>query len=92
MSDGVVAFAISSLGEMNFDVEGADGQSRLGPSGIDLDSLAVAELTLRIEDRYGVKFAEEELEKLAAMTLSELGEEVDRRGRATVAVEEGATP
>jgi acyl carrier protein len=92
MSDGVVAFAISSLGEMNFDVEGADGESLLGPAGIDLDSLAVAELTLRIEDRYGVKFAEEELEKLASMTLSELGEEVDRRCRPPVAADEGAAP
>jgi acyl carrier protein len=91
MSDDVVAFAISSLREMNFDVEDADADSLLGPSGVDLDSLAVAELALRIEDRYGVKFAEEEMEHLAVMTLGEFATAVQRRTRPAAPVGEGAS-
>jgi acyl carrier protein len=91
MSDDVVAFAISSLREMNFDVDDAGADSLLGPSGIDLDSLAVAELALRIEDQYGVKFAEEEMEHLAIMTLGEFATSVDQRSQPAAPVGEGAS-
>jgi acyl carrier protein len=79
MSDDVIAFTVTSLAEMNFDVEDVDADTLLGPAGIDLDSLAVAELTLRIEERYGVKFGEDEMERLAIMTLGEFAAEVARQ-------------
>lgn len=90
MSDDVVAFAISSLRDMNFEVDDAGADSLLGPSGMDLDSLAVAELALRIEDRYGVKFGEDEMEHLAIMTLGEFAAEVDQRSGRPAPVGEGA--
>jgi acyl carrier protein len=79
MSDEVITFAVAALGEMNFDVEDVGSGTLLGPAGVDLDSLAVAELALRVEDRYGVKFGEEEMERLAVMTLGEFAAEVASR-------------
>ena len=64
-------FALASLREMNFDVEGLDDDSVLGPAGADLDSVALAELGIRVEDRFGVTFADDEAERLAALTIGE---------------------
>lgn len=79
MSADVVAFTIESLRQMNFDVDGADADTVFGPAGVDLDSLAVAELALRVEDAYGVKFGEEDMERLAIMTLGEFAADVSAR-------------
>jgi acyl carrier protein len=79
MSDEVVAFTIGALREMNFDVEDAGADTVFGPAGIDLDSMAVAELALRTEDAYRVKFDEEELEGLAIMTIGEFAAEITAR-------------
>lgn len=83
MSDEVVAFTISTLDQMNFDVEDADAGTVFGPAGVDLDSMAVAELALRIEDAYDVKFGEEDLEGLAVMTIGEFATEVTSRAGST---------
>lgn len=88
MSSEVVAFAIDALHQMNFDVEGADESTVFGPAGVDLDSIAVAELALRVEDAYGVKFSEEDLEGLAVMTIGEFAAEV--RARSAAAPLDGA--
>lgn len=86
MSDEVVTFTIDALRQMNFDVEDADPGTVFGPAGIDLDSMAVAELALRVEDSYGVKFSEEDLEGLAVMTIGEFATEVTTRAGARQAV------
>jgi acyl carrier protein len=86
MSDEVVAFTIDALRQMNFDVEDADPGTVFGPAGIDLDSMAVAELALRVEDTYGVKFSEDDLEGLAVMTIGEFATEVTTRSGAKQAV------
>ncbi|WP_018255703.1 acyl carrier protein [Salinispora mooreana] len=67
----VRAFVIEQLIDMNYDVEEVDDESTLGPAGVDLESLALADLAVRVEDRYGLTFAEEESEKLALMTVGE---------------------
>jgi acyl carrier protein len=69
-------FALASLREMNFDTEGLDDDSVLGPAGADLDSVALAELGIRVEDRFGVTFADDEAEALAALTIGEFCEAV----------------
>lgn len=79
MSEEVVAFAIAALRDMNFYVDDANADTLIGPAGVDLDSLAVSELALRVEDEYGVKFIEEDMERLAVMTLGEFAAEVDNR-------------
>lgn len=75
-AEDVIAFTLTSLQEMNFDIEGADKETMIGPSGVDLDSLAVSELAVRIEDRFGVSFPEDEMENLAIMTLGEFADTV----------------
>jgi acyl carrier protein len=79
MSDQVVAFTIEALREMNFDVDDAGVETVFGPAGIDLDSMAVAELALRTEDAFRVKFSEEELEGLAVMTIGEFAAAITAR-------------
>jgi acyl carrier protein len=71
MIDGIRQFVIDSLREMNYDVTGIDDDTTLGPAGADLESLALAELAVRVEDRYGVKFSDDESEALAGMTVGE---------------------
>ena len=69
MIDSIRQFILDSLVEMDCDIEGIDDSSQLGPRGADLSSLSLAELALRVEDEYGVKFGEEETEKLAKLTV-----------------------
>jgi acyl carrier protein len=64
-------FVVNSLQEMNYDVEGIEDETTLGPAGVDLESLALADLAVRVEDRFGVKFADDESEQLALMTVGE---------------------
>ncbi|WP_089154215.1 acyl carrier protein [Micromonospora sp. NBS 11-29] len=71
MRDEVRTFVVEQLADMNYDVEGLDDDITLGPSGVDLESLALADLAVRVEDRYGLKFADDESEKLALMTVGE---------------------
>jgi acyl carrier protein len=71
MKDEIRRFVIDAMQDMNYDVSGVDDDTTLGPAGLDLESLALAELAIRVEDTYGVKFAEEESEQLAAMTVGE---------------------
>ncbi|MFI9639782.1 acyl carrier protein [Micromonospora sp. NPDC051925] len=71
MRDEVRTFVIEQLEDMNYDVEGIDDDTTLGPSGVDLESLALSDLSVRVEDRYGLRFADDESEKLALMTVGE---------------------
>ncbi|MBU8861221.1 MULTISPECIES: acyl carrier protein [Micromonospora] len=71
MRDEVRTFVVEQLADMNYDVEELDDDTTLGPSGVDLESLALADLAVRVEDRYGLKFADDESEKLALMTVGE---------------------
>jgi acyl carrier protein len=73
------AFVLETLQEMNYDVEGVEDDSTLGPAGVDLESLALAELAVRVEDKFGVRFAEEESEELALMTVGEFTRTVAER-------------
>jgi acyl carrier protein len=69
--DSIRQFIIDSLRAMNYDVEGIGEDTELGPRGADLESLALAELAIRVEDEYAVKFEDDEAEKLAMMTIGE---------------------
>ena len=71
MREEIRDFVIASLQEMNYDVEGVDDNTTLGPAGLDLESLALADLAVRVEDRFGVKFGEDESEQLALMSVGE---------------------
>ena len=72
-------FVVESLGAMNYDVSDVTGDTDLGPAGLDLESLALAELAVQVEDRFGVSFADTDFERLSLMTLDEFAAEVDGR-------------
>jgi acyl carrier protein len=72
MRDTIRLFVIDALQQMNYDVDGIDDTTPLGPAGVDLESLALAELAVRMEDRYAVTFDESDLERVALMTVGEL--------------------
>ena len=84
MRDEVRAFVIASLQDMNYDVEGVDDETTLGPAGLDLESLALADLLMRTEDRYHLRFAAEESEELALMNVGEFTAAVVDRVTRTV--------
>lgn len=88
-ADDVLAFTIQALQEMNFFADETGPETMLGPSGADLDSLAVSELALRIEEEYGVTFDDDDIETLAIMTLGEFAAEVAKRAE-LVAQADGA--
>ncbi|RZU19487.1 acyl carrier protein [Kribbella rubisoli] len=79
MKDEVRAFVIAQLQDMNYDTEGIDDDTTLGPAGVDLESLALADLSVRVEDKYGVRFSDDESEQLALMTVGEFTTEVAGR-------------
>lgn len=78
-AEEVLAFSIKSLEEMNFIVEGVGPETVFGPTGVDLDSLAFAELVARLEDRFDASFPDDEVEQLAIITLGEFADAVAQR-------------
>jgi acyl carrier protein len=72
-------FVLDSLTEMHYSIEGIEDDTTLGPAGADLESLSLAELAVRVEDRFGVKFDDEESEALAGMTVGEFCRIVEPR-------------
>jgi acyl carrier protein len=79
MADEIRSFIVSSLKDMNYDVDGVDDATTLGPAGLDLESLALADLLMRVEDEYHIRFAEDESEELALMNLGEFTDMVTER-------------
>lgn len=79
MKDEVCKFVVESLGKMNYDVSDVTPDTDLGPAGLDLESLAIAELAVQVEDEFGVQFTDDDTETLALMTLGEFGAEVAKR-------------
>ena len=77
--DCIREFIIDSLRAMNYDVVGVDNDTELGPRGADLESLALAELAIRVEDRFAVKFGRDEAKELAVLTVGEFCEMVAAR-------------
>jgi acyl carrier protein len=69
--DEIRKFVLESLSAMNYDTTGIDDDTLLGPAGADLESLALAELGVRAESRFGVLFDDDEAEQLGTMTVGE---------------------
>jgi acyl carrier protein len=71
MIDEIRQFVLESLTDMNYSIDDIDDDTVLGPAGADLESIALVELAVRVEDRFGVKFADDESDTLAGMTVGE---------------------
>jgi len=75
-------FVLSTLaGEMNVPIDRAriTDDSPIGTSGIDLESLSLVELTLRLERAFEVKIPDTDIEAIGAMTLGQLAADIVRR-------------
>jgi acyl carrier protein len=79
MRDQIRAFIIESLRTMNYDVSEATGDTVLGPAGMDLESLGLADLAVQVEDEYGVRFELDDMETTALMSIDEFAAEVESR-------------
>ncbi len=79
MNSDVQQFLISAIGEMNYPIDDITGDTPIGPAGADLESLAVAELAVRVEDEYGVRFADDESEQMATWTIGEFAAAISAR-------------
>ena len=79
MIDEIHQFVLDSLTAMNYSIEDIDDDTALGPAGADLESLALAELAVRVEDHFGVQFGDDESETLAGMTVGEFCATVEQR-------------
>jgi acyl carrier protein len=79
MIDEIRQFVLDSLTAMNYSIEDIDDDTALGPAGADLESLALAELAVRVEDHFGVQFGDDESETLAGMTVGEFCATVQQR-------------
>ncbi|MBV1939427.1 MULTISPECIES: phosphopantetheine-binding protein [Streptomyces] len=76
-------FVLSAvIDEMNIltSRDGITDESPLTVGGLDVDSLSLIELTLRLESRFGVEIPDTDIESLASLTLGGLVTEVVRRG------------
>ncbi|MEU3568471.1 phosphopantetheine-binding protein [Kitasatospora sp. NPDC036755] len=79
MQDRIRTFVLTALAEMQYDVSEVTGDTDLGPAGLDLESLALADLSVQVEDEFGIKFDLDEMETTALMTLDEFTSDVARR-------------
>ncbi|MFD7732779.1 acyl carrier protein [Kitasatospora phosalacinea] len=87
MQERIQEFVLATLTEMNYDVAEVTGDTDLGPAGLDLESLALAELSVQVEDEFGIKFDMDELETTALMTLDQFTADVARRVAANTAAD-----
>ena len=85
MKENIRQFLLQSLTEMNYSIDEIEDDTVLGPAGADLQSLALAELAVRVEDQYGVRFDDDEAEQLAGMTVGEFADLVANRAQASSA-------
>ncbi len=79
MIDEIRQFVFDSLTDMNYSIDGVDDDTTLGPAGADVESIAIAELVVRVEDHFGVKFDDDEDEMLTGMTVGEFCGDVQQR-------------
>lgn len=79
MIDEIRQFVLDSLRDMNYSIDDIDDDTVLGPAGADVESIALAELEVRVEDQFGVKFDEAESELLTGMTVGEFCRDVELR-------------
>ncbi|MFP8961055.1 acyl carrier protein [Streptomyces nanhaiensis] len=79
MSTPVRAFVVNTLEAMNLDTSGVADDTPLGDGGLELESLTTAELVMQVEEEYGVKFSDDDVEGMQGMTVGAFVAEVEGR-------------
>ncbi|MER6140598.1 acyl carrier protein [Streptomyces sparsogenes] len=83
LEDEIREFVLATvIDEMNvlMSRDGITDESPVTVGGLELDSLSLIELTLRLETRFGVEIPDADIEPLASLPLGGLVAEVVRRG------------
>ncbi|MGW0943142.1 acyl carrier protein [Streptomyces sp. NPDC002623] len=83
LEDEIREFVLTAvIDEMNIltSRDGITDESPVTVGGLDVDSLSLIELTLRLESRFAVEIPDTDIEPLASLTLGGLVTEVVRRG------------
>ncbi|MGH3757439.1 phosphopantetheine-binding protein [Actinophytocola sp.] len=76
---------VDTLNELHQEATDLTDDTPLGPAGLDLESLVIAELGMRIEESCGAPFSDEDMERVAGQTLGEFVAEMAERARAGAA-------
>lgn len=79
MSTPVRAFVVNTLETMNLDTEGLTDATPIGDDGLELESLTTAELVMQVEEEFGVKFSDEDVEALQTLTIGEFVAQIEQR-------------
>jgi acyl carrier protein len=75
----VLTTIVEDLGQP-LDTGSVGDDAPLGASGLDLDSLSLIELTMRLERRFRVEYPEDSIEPVGAMSLGDLVADTVARG------------
>lgn len=70
---------IKNVMNIEFDEDEVTDDTPLGAGGLDLESLALVELSMAVENKYKFKFPEEDAEFLLTVTLGQFVAETVRR-------------
>ncbi|GGU65144.1 hypothetical protein GCM10010211_32820 [Streptomyces albospinus] len=62
-------FVVDVLTGLNYDIDEVRDETPLGPDGLDLDSLSLAEVLMRAEETFHIHVEEDEVEELAGLTV-----------------------
>ncbi|RKE22661.1 acyl carrier protein [Streptomyces sp. TLI_171] len=79
MQEQIRSFVLTTLASMNYDVSQVTSETDLGPAGLDLESLALADLAVQVEEEFGIRFELDDMESTALMTIDEFSAEVAAR-------------
>ncbi|MET8505518.1 acyl carrier protein [Streptomyces sp. NPDC004787] len=72
-------FLLSTLRDLNYEVDDVTDTTPLGDGGLELESLTLAEIAMQVEQEYGVQIDDEELEALAGLDFGRLVALIDER-------------
>jgi acyl carrier protein len=79
--DELRELVVETLNDLHQGVTDLTDDTPLGPAGLDLESLVIAELGMRVEETYGAPFADEDMERAASQTLGEFVAEMAERAQ-----------
>ncbi|MCW5254546.1 MULTISPECIES: acyl carrier protein [unclassified Streptomyces] len=83
MSAPVREFVVNTLEAMHIDVSGVTDATPIGDGGMELESLTTAELVMQVEEEFGVKFSDDDVEGMQDMTVGGFVADVEGRMAAT---------
>ena len=79
MSTPVREFVVNTLEAMHIDTSDVTDATPMGDDGMEMESLTTAELVMHVEEEYGIKFSDDDVEGMQTMTIGGFVAEVEGR-------------